>query len=144
MIHYICTEEEVFESKEEQIHFLQRVLNCLPDVNRDTLAEMVHLFEVVTKESTRQENRTEWAAIFGPSFLLRKGVHEYRREVAMSATLLQLIVDNASVLFSVIFSTFCERVNTTHNTQRTQSLSLFVLLLLLLLFCPGSLFVSFL
>jgi hypothetical protein len=97
-----ATQEEVFESKEEQIHFLQRVINCLPDVNRDTLSEMVHLFEMVTKETTREENKTDWVAVFGPPFLIRKGVHEYKREVAMSATLLQLIVDNASNLFSSV------------------------------------------
>lgn len=60
--------ENIFDSREDQMSFLRQVLSYLPDVHRDTLAELCDTFYYVLSSTSVAENKYEFAYVFGTLF----------------------------------------------------------------------------
>jgi hypothetical protein len=98
---FLGATQNIFDSREDQMSFLRQVLSYLPDVHRDTLAELCDMFYYVLSSTSNAENKYEFAYVFGPALILRKGIHDFKRSEKLAIDLCLLLAENYRDLFGV-------------------------------------------
>jgi hypothetical protein len=86
--------------KEEHLNFTRKIVSCLPDIERDTLAQIIETSHAILSSNVGDENKELFLKGLGPVILMRKGVQESKKEDdGDSVALMRYMSDNFEDLF---------------------------------------------